>query len=81
MEDRVQAAVEYLKVHPDATESSVARDFGITRSLLRSRRAGRNSYSARPTTNKRLSEAEEKAIRNYIDRLDRINLNCRASFV
>ena len=81
MESCVQAALEYLRANPGAKVLAVAKQFGVSRQVLRGRLEGRSSYSDRPAANTRLTEAEEKALCNYIDRLDRINLRCRANFV
>jgi transposase-like protein len=81
MEERAQAALNFIEANPDAKIAKVARDFGVSRNILRGRLDGRTPYSERPATNTRLTEAEEKALCKYIDRLDRINLRCRANFV
>ena len=39
-ENRVKDALLYLKEHPEALIATVTKDFGIPRSILRSRRNG-----------------------------------------
>ncbi|OAQ57817.2 tc5 transposase DNA-binding domain-containing protein [Pochonia chlamydosporia 170] len=68
VEARIQEAIQHLSDNPGAKVATVAKQFGVPRNRLR-------------MPNKKLSEPEEQAICNYIDRLDRISLAVRAEFV
>jgi len=80
-ENRVKDALLYLEEHPEAPIATVAKDFGIPRSILRSRRNGHAPPEQQPSFNTKLTYYEEKALCRYIDRLDAINLNVRKEFV
>ena len=80
-ESRVSDAIDYITSFPDAKVAKVARDFGISRSILRARLQGRTSTKGTKTPNTKLSQPEEKALCRYIDRLDRINLAVRPEFI
>ncbi|OAQ57289.2 DDE superfamily endonuclease [Pochonia chlamydosporia 170] len=81
MESRIQDALQYLEQFPAAKIATVAREFGVPRSRLRRRLAGRPPKKGRPATNTKLSATEERALCHHIDRLDRINLAVRPEFV
>lgn len=74
-EIQLREALKYLRDNPHAKLSRVARDFGLPRGQLRCRFQGSNAVPHNNNNpNSKLSKAEEKALCNYIDRLDRINL-------
>src|SRR5207248_7326359 len=81
MESRIQEALRYIDDFPDAKIATMARESGVPRSRLRHRREGRPPRAGIPATNTKLAEPEEKALRRYIDRLDRINLAVSAEFL
>ena len=81
METNVCNALDYLRDFPSAKIATVARSFGLTCLVLRNRIAGHGGQFWLPPSNLKLLPAEEKAICNYIDRLNRINLAVRAKFI
>jgi hypothetical protein len=81
MESRIQEAVDYLQVHPELKVAAIARQFNVPYGCLRYRLKGRAPKKGSPAANIKLSQAEEKALCHYIDRLDRINLAVRVEFV
>ncbi|RYC61504.1 hypothetical protein CHU98_g4725 [Xylaria longipes] len=81
MEQNVQNAVDYVSRFPTAKIATVARQYGITRAVLRNRLAGRGGPNRPPPTNLKLNPVEERAICNYIDQLDRISPAARAEFI
>lgn len=80
-EASISEALEYISQNPGAKVATVARKFGLKRSRLRSRLDGHIAAAGRRAANTKLSEAEEKAICRYIDRLDAINLAVRPEFI
>lgn len=81
MESRIQDALQYLEQFPATKIATVAREFGVPRGRLLRRLEGRPPKKGRPAANTKLSASEERALCNYIDRLDRINLAVRPEFV
>ena len=81
IEARIQDAINYLSQNPGAKVAQVAKQFGVPRNRLRFRLKGGKPKTELKPVNKKLSESEEQAICNYIDRLDRINFAVRAEFV
>ena len=81
MESKIQEAVQFLEDFPEAKIATVAREFGVPRTRLRNRLAGRPPKKGQPAANMKLSDEEEVALCRYIDRLDNINLAVRAEFV
>ena len=81
VELRVNEALEYLGMHPDAKPTTVARQFAIPRARLLRRLDGIPPRAGIPATNTKLSKPEESALCRYIDRLDRINLPTRKAFI
>ncbi|ORY67282.1 uncharacterized protein BCR38DRAFT_482905 [Pseudomassariella vexata] len=74
-------AVLYMQEHPQAKIAKIARESGVKRETLRYRVKQAGKTENHGGLNKLLSEAEDKALCNYIDRLDRINLAVRVEFV
>jgi hypothetical protein len=81
IEARIQDAINYLSQDPSAKVAQVAKQFGVSRNRLRFRLKGGKPKTELKPVNKKLSEPEEQAICNYIDRLDRINLAVWPEFV
>ena len=81
IEFRVKDALEYLQMHPSTKPTTVARQFSIPRSRLLRRLDGIPPRAGIPATNTKLSKPEESALCRYIDRLDRINLPTRKTFI
>lgn len=81
MENTLAIALQHLERNPAAKLTTVAREFGIPRHLLRSRAAGHPPKNRIPASNTKLSRPEEAALVRYIDRLDAINLAVPASAI
>ncbi|KAI0975352.1 hypothetical protein F4678DRAFT_484989 [Xylaria arbuscula] len=80
MEETVCEAVEYLKQNPSAKLTTVARSFGLARSVLRNRAKGRGGDNRPPSANLKIKPIEEEAICNYIDRHEFIQAEVVADF-
>lgn len=71
MEERLQAACEYIRLTPDAKLSTVARQFDVTRHRLRTRVQGGGGGKRGPKTpNTKLSAAEEDELCRYVETID-----------
>lgn len=66
-----QAAKRVLK--PNI--SAIAREYGVSRSLLRARFNGRGTLTDRKPTNKALLETQEQAVIRWIDQLDEYGIS------
>jgi hypothetical protein len=80
-EDRPRDALDYLEQNSEAKVATIAKEFGVACSQLRSRLNSRPPLNDLSSINTKLAYAEEKAFCRYIDRLDAINLHVRQEFV
>ena len=78
---RTREALEYLVENPDIPVAAVAREFDISRKVLKNRLIQPTLPPPPTHTTTRFSYAEERAICRYIDRLDAINLAVQKEFV
>lgn len=74
-------AVTYAQANPGIKQAVIARKYGIAARTLSGRLSGRAPQLGHKPANATFSEAEEKALCNYIDRLDHINLAVRVEFI
>jgi hypothetical protein len=79
-EDRLQEALAAYQLNPEVKLAQIAREFNVPYYRLRARLKGRPSKIGLPSTTK-LSQPQEIALCNYIDRLDRINLAVRKELI
>ena len=83
IEIRIQAAMASIQVsndpHPNIT--TMVRAYEIPVSCLRRRLQGRQSRQERPGANLKLSEDQELAICQYLDRLDTVGTSARLQMV
>ncbi len=77
VEIRVQQAVDEFYQREDVSIPALAREFNVPEQRLRARCNGRRSYLTKPGANRRLSLVQEKAICEYLDRLDSIGTAAR----
>jgi hypothetical protein len=77
VEERILEAVENLQHQDKPNIASTARDFDVPEQRLRKRYQGRASKIDVGGQNKALSEAEELAVCQSIDRLDKSGLCAR----
>ena len=71
IEDRISEAIQSLDNQRKPNIAKTARDFRVPRSRLRNRWNGRQPKSQVVAHNRTLSEAQELAICQYLDHLDR----------
>ena len=71
IEARIQDAITSLHKGENKTVLAASKQFAVPEARLRHRYNGRPSRSARPATNQKLSDSQELALIQYIDRLDR----------
>ena len=81
IEDRISEAISFKESNPNIKLTELAKQFHIPRQRLYQRILGRPSKIKHTPTNTRLSRAQETALCNYIDRLDRLNLSVRADLI
>src|SRR5207302_4252005 len=81
VEARIQSALETLERAEKPNIAGTAHEFDVPVSRLRGRWKGRQSRDRRPPPNRRLSEPEELAVCQYLERLDRIGTSARVSMV
>jgi hypothetical protein len=79
MEARVQEALQHLRDFPEANVTTVAREYNVSRSILRGRLQGCRPRTGR--SNAKLTSEEETAIRRHIDWRKSCNLAIRPEFV
>jgi hypothetical protein len=70
IENRISEAFDAYNQREKPTIKALAREFEVPYSRLRARIQGRQSRSTRPTTNKALDEAQEKALIQWVTLLD-----------
>lgn len=80
-ERRINDAMEALSEGLYPSIAAAARDFDIPTRTLQRRMNGMGPLSSRPPTNKALSDAQELAICEYIERLDSWEMSARPRMV
>ena len=80
-EDRINDAIDALHSGSYTNCALAARDFDVAPRTLQRRWKGGDSKSTRPSTNKALTDEQEQAIRDYIERLDKINQCARPRMI
>jgi len=84
VESRIKEAITELlqRAHDENPDlAAAARDFDLLPQQLRARWNGRGCKKTRLQTNRRLSEEEELAVCQYLDRLDRIGTSARLHMI
>ncbi|KAJ5111572.1 hypothetical protein N7532_002107 [Penicillium argentinense] len=74
-EDRILHACQAAKRVKKPNISALAREHGVSRSLLSARLHGRGTLTSRKPTNKALEETQEQAIIRWIDQLDEYGIS------
>ncbi|CAG9953466.1 unnamed protein product [Clonostachys rosea f. rosea IK726] len=77
----MDAALEYHQENPGISLRKVAKLFGVPRATLQDHVKTPRKRREEKKTNRLLTAVEEKAICNYIDRLDNINMAVRGEFI
>lgn len=72
IEERISWALEAYKENPDQKIAELGREFEIPYQQLRGRIQGHQPRTSRIPVNKRLTDGEEAAIIEYLNRLDRL---------
>ena len=70
-ETRLSDAVEFYRQNPGTKYAPVARKFEVSRDTLRRRVNGGRPAKGRPATFSNLSKAEEEALCDYVDRMNK----------
>ena len=80
-EKRIKEAIEALSegVYPSVREC--AKEMGLNQKTLNNRWNGKASKTTRESTNKRLTTAQERAIKDYIMRMNKKNMSLTLRFV
>ena len=73
-ETRLSDAVEFYRQNPDAKYAPVARRFEVSPETLRRRVNGGRPAKGKPATHSKLSKAEEEALSDYVDCLNKLQL-------
>ena len=83
IEARIQAALTFISTTQDhyPNLASLAKCYEIPLEGLRARWQGRQSQLDRPGANRKLSEDEEVAVCQYLDRLDMLGTSARLQMV
>ena len=83
VEIRIKAAVSFILARPDEhiNVAEIARTYEIPVARLRGRLQGRQSRQDRPGANRKLSEDQELAVCQYLDRLHTIGTSARIPMV
>ena len=77
IESRIQEALIALSERDRPNIAAAAREFRVPEQRLRARSIGCLSKQERPAANKKLSEDQELAVCQYLDRLDTIGTAAR----
>ncbi len=80
-EDRIDEAIDALHNREYTNCAAAARAFGVAVRTLQKRWKGGDSKSTRASTNKALTDEQKQAIRDYIERLDKINMCARPRMI
>ena len=80
-EKRIKEAIEALSegVYPSVRKCT--KEMGLNQKTLNNRWNGKASKTTRESTNKRLTTAQERAIRNYIIRMNEKNMSLTLKLV
>ena len=81
LENRIEEAINALHNGWYKNCTKAARAYDVPIRQLQRRWNESNSKSTRPSTNKALTEEQEEAIREYIDRCDRFNMCARPKMI
>ena len=81
IESRIQEALDALSKRDKPNIAAAAREFRVPEQRLRARWKGRLSKQARPAANRKLSEDQELAVCQYLDRLDTIGTAVRLTTI
>lgn len=87
IEIRIQAAVTFIQTRQNEDPpgqvniAEIARTYEVPVTRLRRRLQGRQSKQERPATNRKLSDDQELAVCQYLDRLDTIGTSARLQMV
>ena len=83
IEARIQAALTFISTTQDdyPNLASLAKSYEIPLERLRARWQGRQSKLDRPGANRKLSEDQEAAVCQYLDRLDMLGTSARLQMV
>ena len=83
IEIRIQAAITFIENGQNAYPNiaAIARTYEVPITRLRARLQGRPSRQEWPAANYRLSEDQELAVCQYLDRLDAIGTSARLQMV
>ncbi len=81
IEDRISEAIDSIHDGWYTNCSAAAKEYDVPLRRLQRRWNGCDSKSTRTGTNKALTEAQEEAIREYIGRLDDINMSARRRMI
>lgn len=81
VEARIQRAINVIRSGIGANVAVAAREYDVSEYRLRGRWKNRPSKMDRPASNRKLSDAEELAICQYLDRLDQIGTSVRYSMI
>ena len=83
VESRIQEAIAVLwqKGEQNPNLAAAAREFNLPPQRLRARWNGRESKEKRVPVNRRLTEEEELAVCQYLDRLDHIGTSARLNMI
>ena len=73
-ETRLSDAVEFYRQNPDAKYAPVARQFEVSPETLRRRVNGGRPAKGKHATHSKLSKAEEEALSDYVDCLNKLQL-------
>ena len=81
IESRIREALDALSKRDKPNIAAAAREFRVPEQRLRARWNGRVSKQERPAANRKLSEDQELAVCQYIDRLDSIGTAVRTTTI
>ena len=81
IEDRIDSAIDALHdgLYTNCRAAAIA--FDVAPRTVQKRWNGGNSKSSRPSTNKALTDEQEQAVRDYIERLDKANMCARPKLI
>ena len=74
IEQRIEHAIDAMEGLDKPNIASFSREFHVPYDRLTRRVRGRQSKSDRPSTNKLLNDAQERAVRSYIARCDKLGM-------
>ena len=74
IEQRMEHAMEAMQNVDQPKIAAFAREFHVPYDKLWRRVQGQRSKSTRPSTNKLLNDAQERAVRSYLARCDKLGI-------